>query len=176
MQKVTHAYLQTNLSTDSPGRTILALYDGAITFLSQAKERVMAKDYANKGILISKTMAILNELSSSLNREKGGALAENLCNLYFWCNTQLAVANMRMQISLIDDVLKVLSGLRDAFAKIQNTPEAQAAARQISDQQAVSASSTQIRAVDLPLMMQGAASGGMNARGRNLYGKMAAQQ
>ena len=126
MQKVAQAYMQTSVSTTTPGELLILLYDGAIKFLNQAKQLIANKDYAGKGIAISRTMDILNELSSSLNREKGGELAENLGKLYFWCNSRLAMANLKMNTDLLDEVIKVLVGLRSAYAQIQNLPEAQA--------------------------------------------------
>lgn len=131
MQKVANAYMQTNVSTTTPGELLLLLYDGGIKFLNQAKQLIEARDYAGKGIAISKAMDILNELSSSLNKEKGGDLAENLNKLYFWCNSRLAMANLKMNTEMIDEVIKVISGLRSAYAQIQNMPEALAASAQI---------------------------------------------
>lgn len=173
MQKAAYAYLQTNLNTSSPGETVLALYDGAIKFLQQAKERMEVRDYAKKGILIAKAIDIINELSSALNREKGGSLADNLLNLYFLCNARLAMANLRMDQGLVDSVIHVLGGLREAFAQIQNNPEAQAAGAEIAGRQ-MAGSAAQLRGM-------GAVSSqapvretqGASRRGAALYGKMA---
>ncbi|MDR2826268.1 MAG: flagellar export chaperone FliS [Deltaproteobacteria bacterium] len=134
MLKAAHAYMQTNVSTTSPGELVVLLYDGAIKFLNQAKQLIAERNYAQKGIAISKAMDIINELSSVLNREKGGELAENLYKLYFWCNTRLAMANLKLDKDIIDSVIKVLSGLRSAYAQIQSLPEAQAAAAQLAAQ------------------------------------------
>jgi len=122
MQKATQAYLQTQVTTTTQGDLLIMLFDGAIKFLHQAKERIEAKDYAKKGILISKALDILAELQGSLNAQKGGEVAENLRKLYLVCSTKLLAANMKMDTGLVDEVIKVLSGLRDAFAQI-NTPE-----------------------------------------------------
>ena len=127
--------MQTNVSTTSPGEIIILLYDGAIKFLTTAKTFIDAKDYAAKGIAISKAMDIVTELSSVLNKEKGGDLAENLNKLYFWCNTKLAMANLKMDKEAIDAVIKVLSGLRSAYAQIQTMPEVQQVCAQIAANQ-----------------------------------------
>jgi flagellar protein FliS len=135
MLKAAHAYMQTNVSTTSPGELVILLYDGAIKFLNQAKQLMAERNYAQKGIAISKAMDVINELSSVLNREKGGELAENLYKLYFWCNTRLAMANLKLDKDIIDSVIKVLSGLRSAYAQIQSLPEAQAASAELSANQ-----------------------------------------
>lgn len=98
------------------------LYDGAIKFLKQAQAKIQERNYAEKGILISKAIDVISELDGSLNVQKGGDLATNLHNLYFFCNTRLLQANMKMDTKLIDDVIDILSGLREAFAQIADNP------------------------------------------------------
>ncbi|MFV0350173.1 MAG: flagellar export chaperone FliS [Halodesulfovibrio sp.] len=128
MQKAAKAYFQTQVATTSQGKLLLMLYDGCIKFLNQAKVKIEERDYAQKGILISRALDVINELDSSLNAEKGGELAENLHKLYFYCSTRLLNANLKMDIGYIDEVIKILSGLRSAYAQIIDTPEAAAAA------------------------------------------------
>lgn len=122
MQKAAQAYFQTQLTTTTQGDLLIMLFDGGIKFLRQAKGSIIAKDYAKKGILISKALDVLAELQSSLNPQKGGEVAENLRKLYLLCSTKLLMANMRMDVGLVDEVIKVLGGIRDAFAQI-NTPD-----------------------------------------------------
>jgi len=122
MQKAAQAYLQTQVTTTTQGDILIMLFDGAVKFLRQAKESMAAKDYAKKGILISKALDVLAELQASLNPQKGGEIAENLRKLYLMCSTKLLMANMKMDQTLVDDVIKTLTGIRDAFAQI-NTPE-----------------------------------------------------
>lgn len=122
MHKATQAYLQTQVTTTTQGDLLILLFDGALKFMARAKERMAAKDYAEKGILISKALDILSELQGSLNAEKGGEVAENLRKLYLLCSTKLLAANMNMDQNLVDEVMRILTGVRDAFAQI-NTPE-----------------------------------------------------
>lgn len=130
MQHAAKAYLETQVTTTSQGQLLVMLYDGAVKFLLQAKERMAAKDYAGKGNLISKALDIINELDSTLNTEKGGELAGNLHQLYFYCSKRLFMANSRMEQAPIDEVIKILGGLRGAYAQIMDQPEALAAAAQ----------------------------------------------
>lgn len=124
MQKAALSYMKTSVETTSKGELLLLLYEAAIKFLRQAKERMEAKDYAQKGILISRALDIIAELQNSLNVQKGGELADNLFKLYFFCNTRLLRANMNMDTKIVDEVIKVLSGLRDAYRQIiKQNPE-----------------------------------------------------
>jgi flagellar protein FliS len=174
MQKAAHAYLQTNLTTNSPGEIVIMLYDGAINFLNRAKEQIDARDYAGKGISISKATDIINELSASLNAEKGGELAENLSKLYFWCIAKLAMANLKLDNSLVDSVIKVLTGLKSAYVQIQGQPEAQEASSQLAQQQdAVGASSARTVHASSGKTMPLPPAQHLGNRGMSAYSKMA---
>ncbi|GAB6111130.1 flagellar export chaperone FliS [Desulfomicrobium salsuginis] len=121
MHKAANAYMQTHVTTTTPGHLVVMLYDGAITFLEQAKEEIEAKNFAKKGILISQALDIIAELDGSLNNERGGDLAQNLHRLYMYCNTRLLRANLKMDTAIIDEVIGILSSFRSAFAEISRT-------------------------------------------------------
>lgn len=121
MHKAANAYMQTHVTTTTPGHLVVMLYDGAITFLEQAKEEIAAKNFAKKGILISQALDIIAELDGSLNNDKGGELAQNLHRLYVYCNTRLLRANLKMDTAIIDEVIGILSSFRSAFAEISRT-------------------------------------------------------
>ena len=173
MHRATSAYIQTSVSTTSQGEVLLILYDGAIKFLGQAKERIEAKDPAGKGILISKALDILNELDSTLNPERGGKIAENLHNLYTFCNNHLLKANIRMSTEMVDEVINILSGLRSAYASIIDLPEAQAAGMEAAANQHTKANTIQRSGIGTassgtaPLPATASAT----AKGLNLYAK-----
>lgn len=131
MNKAANAYFQTRVSTTDQGQLLIMLYDGALRYLAQARDKIIAKDYAGKGVLISKVIDIINELSASLNLEKGGSLATNLNNLYVLCTARLLQANLKMNLESLDSVVQILSGLRSAYAQIVETPEAKKAAAEI---------------------------------------------
>ncbi|CCO25193.1 flagellar export chaperone FliS [Maridesulfovibrio hydrothermalis] len=127
MQKAAQAYLSTQVHTTSKGELLIMLYDAAIKFMKQAKVKIDEKDYAAKGILISKAIEVISELTASLNKEKGGELAENLSQLYIFCNTRLLQANLKMDTEKLDEVIKIIDGIASAYREIIPTVEAQAA-------------------------------------------------
>ncbi len=124
MQKASVAYMQTQITTTNQGELLLMLYAGAINFLVRAREEIEKKNYAEKGMLISKAMDIIAELDGSLNMEKGGDLSKNLHQLYMFCNSHLLQASIKMNAKFVDDVVNILEGLRSAYAQVINTPEA----------------------------------------------------
>ena len=124
MHKATRAYIATQVGTTSQADLLILLYDGAMKYLSQAKERIEARDFKGKGQLLAKASDVINELQSSLNKEKGGEIAENLSRLYFYCNSRLLMANLKMDTEAIDQVINILKGLRSAYAEIKGSSEA----------------------------------------------------
>ena len=130
MQRAASAYLQTQVTTTNQGDLVVMLYDGALKFLHQAKVYLAANDMAKKGIALSKALDVINELDNTLNMEKGGSLADNLHGLYLFCSSRLVKANLKKDPAMIEDVIRVLTGLRAAYAQILTLPEAQAAAQQ----------------------------------------------
>ncbi len=173
MQKAAHAYLQTQVTTTSQGDILIMLYDGAINFLNKAKGYLAANDMAQKGIYISKALDILNELDSTLNLEKGGDLATNLHNLYFFCNSRLLMANLKKDAKMIDEALIVLTGLRSAYAEINSRPEAIAAAQEAAANQHAKASQPQ-RSGTVPVA-ETAPLPGASTRARALYAQKASE-
>ncbi len=118
MANPARAYLTTQIETTTQGELLLMLYEAAIKFLKRAKLEIDNKDYAKKGIYISKAMAIIHELAESLNKEKGGDITPKLASLYHFCTSHLIKANIRMDKKMIDDVIKILDGISSAYAQI----------------------------------------------------------
>ncbi|MDR1945952.1 MAG: flagellar export chaperone FliS [Desulfovibrio sp.] len=128
MQPAAQSYFKTQVSTTSQGDLVVMLFDAAVKFLVTAKVGLSEGDMAGKGIAVSRTLDILNELTSTLNMEKGGELAVNLRSLYTFCSNHLVRANLKKDPAMIDEVIKVLTGIRSAYAEISVLPEAREAA------------------------------------------------
>ena len=63
-------YKQNQVMLSSPGEILLALYDGAIRFARQARVAIENDDPAVKGEKIGSVMAILAELTATLDHEQ----------------------------------------------------------------------------------------------------------
>jgi flagellar secretion chaperone FliS len=108
-------YQDMKVQTASPAQIMIMLYDGAIRFTLQAKKKIEEKDYEAKGILISKTQAIVDELMNSLNFSIAPDLCENLQKLYIYINEKLSEANIKRDLEILDEVIGLLSTLRDGW-------------------------------------------------------------
>jgi flagellar secretion chaperone FliS len=111
-------YYQTHVQSRSPLELVVMLYDGALRFLEQAAEAMAANDMATKAQTMSKAMAIVAELQSTLNLEQGGDVAAQLDGLYTHVTARLIEANVQRDRAPIDEVVGLLRPLRDAWSQI----------------------------------------------------------
>ena len=111
-------YISTQVSTADRLQLVVMLYDGAITFLNRAKEKMAAQDAAGKGLYLGKALDIIAELNASLNFQEGKEVAANLFHLYNFMTAHLTRANLNWDAAAIDDVIKMLNQLRDAWEDV----------------------------------------------------------
>ena len=108
-------YKAAQIETASPGQILIALYDGCIRFCRAAQVHIEAGDVAAKGKMISKAVAILGELRSTLDHNVAPELCDSLERLYIFFQEQLSLANIKMDPTLIDPVINIMLDLRGAW-------------------------------------------------------------
>lgn len=123
-QRAAQAYaqigLETGVAASSPHRLILMLYDGALKCIADAGGHLVAGRTGPKGEAISKAIAIIeNGLKASLDLERGGAIGQQLADLYDYMNRRLLLASMRNDGAMLDEVTGLLRELRGAWAGIE---------------------------------------------------------
>jgi flagellar protein FliS len=116
------AYRQTMVQSRSPLELVVMLYDGALRFLKETEEAMRRGDLIAKRDALSKSFAILSELQSTLNVDQGGATAESLDSLYIYMINRLTEANVQKNPAPVQEVITLLSGLRDAWAAVAQAP------------------------------------------------------
>lgn len=114
---VARKYQAVQIESASPGQILIALYDGCIRFCKGAQLRIEENDPAGKGQLLSKAIAILGELRSTLDHTVAPDLCSQLERLYTFFQDQLSQANLNMDPTLIDPVIRMMTDLRDAWVK-----------------------------------------------------------
>ena len=111
-------YRQSQVETASPAQLVVMLYDGAIRFLTIAREKMVAGELEPRHAHLIKAQKILAELLSSLNLKEGGDVALNLQRVYSFMLQQLVEANLYDKPKPIDDVLAMLRELREGWAEV----------------------------------------------------------
>lgn len=117
--------METGVVAASPHRLIVMLFDGAIIAVRSALQQMHESNIAAKGQSISKAISIIDSgLRASLDKTVGGEIAENLDSLYEYMSHQLLVGNLKNQPAPLDEVLKLLVDLKDAWCAIDNQTNA----------------------------------------------------
>jgi flagellar protein FliS len=116
--KGAQAYLQTQVQSRTPVELVVMLYDGAIKFLGQARDAMAAGDLVAKRHALSRGLAIVQELQNMLNMDAGGEIATRLDGLYTYVLGRCYEANAQRDASGLDEAIKLLTPLRDAWADI----------------------------------------------------------
>lgn len=112
--------LESGVAASDPHKLILMLYQGALLAIASAKNQVLRKEIAAKGASITKAIAIIDEgLKSSLDKNAGGDLAHNLSALYDYMSQRLLIANLKNDISALDEVARLLAELKGAWEAIR---------------------------------------------------------
>lgn len=115
------------VAASDPHGLILMLLDGALERTAAARGFMANRVYAEKGRLISRVVAIVDELRMSLDPVQGGELAKNLDALYDYISRQLLRANLENRAELLDEVTGLLKEIRTAWIAIP--PEARAGSK-----------------------------------------------
>jgi flagellar secretion chaperone FliS len=105
-------YQQQAVSTASPAQLVLMCYDGVLAALTRARQ---GGDIETRNRELQRAQAILAELRVTLDHERGGEIASSLGGLYTFCSTQLVAANVKGDLSLLDDVAEIVGDLRAAW-------------------------------------------------------------
>lgn len=110
---------QTSVVDVDRHQLIQLLFDGAIERINMAKARINAKDFEGKNRLINKSIEIVSGLRSFLDLERGEELAQNLFDLYVYCEHRLFQANVKNDLSILDEVLGHLKAIQDGWSGIR---------------------------------------------------------
>ena len=112
------AYKDTAVATQSKGRLIVMLYDGAIKFMKMALKELENGNYEAKGRYICRARDIINELNAVLDMETGGEISANLRKLYFFANRRLFEANAKRDSAMIREVITLMEELNQSWKAI----------------------------------------------------------
>lgn len=109
-------YAAVKVTTASPGQVLVMLYDGLLRFLREAQAAMAAKNTPRVGERIGRALKILEHLLGSLDPKHAPKLCEHLQGLYMFCMRHLVRANIEKDSAKVDDVIRMLAPLRDAWA------------------------------------------------------------
>ena len=112
-------YRKSSVSSASPLRLVIMLYDGALRFMEAGKHAMQSGDIYVQNENIQKAQRIITELMATLDMEQGGEVAGNLSSLYSYIYNRLVEANMEDRPEHIDECVQLLRDLRESWAELE---------------------------------------------------------
>jgi flagellar secretion chaperone FliS len=116
--RAAQAYRRVESESRSPLELVVMLYDGALRFLDEASAAAARGDLRSRARSISRALAIVAELQNTLDLEKGGAVADQLDELYTYITSRLLDVAIKNDVTAIDEARKLLTPIRDAWSQI----------------------------------------------------------
>ncbi|MEO8063021.1 MAG: flagellar export chaperone FliS [Pseudomonadota bacterium] len=116
--------VHTGVAASDPHRLIVMLMDGALERIATARGQMQNGGGAEKGPLLHRAVAIIDELRNSLNFKAGGDISTNLDALYDYMCVRIMQANASNKPEWLDEVGRLLGEVRAAWLALpaQNRP------------------------------------------------------
>lgn len=118
-------YQEIQIMTADRVRIVIMLCEGVVRFNRCAQKAMEEKNVEARTNFINRSLAIISELSNSLNMEEGGEIAGNLARLYDFVSEQLLRANMRNNPAPIEVVNRIMTELKTGWEAIATDRAAQ---------------------------------------------------
>ncbi len=113
----TKTYLKNEIESATPLKRVVMLYDGAVSFLTEAREKMEYKKYTEATIANIRAQNIIAELKNSLNMEYG-ELPARLDRLYSYFIKKMISANIERDPKALEEVIKSLKEVRSSWSQL----------------------------------------------------------
>ena len=109
------AYKRQQVMTATPEALTLMLYNGCLRFMTEGREAIEKKDYEQANTSLQKAQNIISEFRITLKMEYD--IAKQLLPLYNYVYDRLVEANLKSDVTRIDEAKGIITELRDAWAQ-----------------------------------------------------------
>ncbi len=107
----------------SQQQLVTLLFDGALSALVRARLFMQDNNLEGKGLSLSKAINIIeNGLKVGLDTESDDELTQNLIALYAYMVRRLLQANLRNEVSAVEEVEALLRDIADAWKEVALSP------------------------------------------------------
>ena len=117
------AYQETSITTASPEKLIIMLYEGAIRFLRQSANDIKTKNLVRKSQSIDRAVAVIQHLQSTLDMDGGKDIARELDRLYGYILSRVLQGSAKLDAATIEEATKLLSVLLSGWEQIARNRE-----------------------------------------------------
>ena len=121
-------YLETQVMTATPLQLHLMVIDGAIRYATQAEEALQENDFETSHFALNRSREFVTELIGGLDQERSDEIVNRLKSLFMFVYQNLVNADMKRDVSMARDALKILKMHRETWmelgekVKLENIP------------------------------------------------------
>jgi flagellar protein FliS len=108
-------YAKAAVTVEKKEDILMMLLDAASMDMKKVRMGIEDNNSKLKGESISRAVSILTELDSALDHEAAREMSENLSRLYHFVMDRLTRANLKNDLSALNDAEQVLTQLHDGF-------------------------------------------------------------
>ena len=109
-------YKQNSVNMASSQQLLLMLLDGAVKYTKIARMAILNKDIARAHKELVRVQDIFLELMITM--DKNTKYMEDLYNIYDFIKNELAKANIKKDITIIDNTLPLIEEIRDMWYEV----------------------------------------------------------
>lgn len=110
------SYREMEILSASPDRLLLIVFDQLVVNLERARIAMERKDIELRVASLRRARALVTELMTTLDFEKGGALATQLADIYQFMLYELVDVGQRGDIAVVQKLANIARNLREGFA------------------------------------------------------------
>lgn len=111
-------YQQAQFQTVDRGQLLIMMFDGGERFLSQAEQRLGGNDVPGFLQALGRAQAIIAELLSTLDHQRGGEIARNLDRLYRFMLDHLLEASVARSGRHVGQVRRIFGIIGGAYREV----------------------------------------------------------
>ena len=111
-----NVYKQNTVNMASGQQLLLMLLDGAVKYTKVARLAIINKDIARAHKELVRVQDIFLELMITM--DKNTKYMEDLYNVYDFIKNELAKANMKKDVKIIDEILPLIEEIRDMWYEV----------------------------------------------------------
>ena len=117
-EKYIKQYQTSNITTATPEKLMILLFDGALQFLQKAKTAILENNIKERSANIDGARKILRELMRTIDLENGNDVSKQLFRLYNKMAMNLIKANIQRNVDKIDEVIQdIIDNWKDIYKR-----------------------------------------------------------
>ncbi len=107
-----------------PHDLVQILFTHLLLSMELGRDALERKDLAAKSEHLTKALTIVHVLTTSLDFERGGEVAQSLEHLYVWARRRLIEASFKNNIEALNEVHEAISEIANAWNSISTAAKA----------------------------------------------------